>query len=315
MIDKSICQGETFTFDGNVLNVSGQYFATFPSVDGCDSSVTLNLLVNNNSFTNLIDTICANENYVFGNRTLNTSGIYKDTLPTYLGCDSLVTLNLKVNQVYQKTVKDSFCVNDIYTFDSLSFSLGGSYTINYKSANYCDSIIQLELIQKNYPIIQLASDTFICRGIAVIIQINAEGGTEILWQDGSNADRYEISEAGFYSVTLKNICGETSDTIFVADGCDGCEASIPNAFTPNGDGLNDVFKPLISCEPIEINFTIYNRWGELVYSSKSSTVGWNGTFNGSDAMTDAYVWQLDYSYEFGGTIKTKQDKGVVVLIR
>lgn len=315
MIDKSICQGEYFTFNGNVLNASGQYFATFPSVDGCDSSVTLNLLVNNNSFTNLIDTICANENYVFGNITLNTSGIYKDTLATYLGCDSLVTLNLKVNQVYQKTVKDSFCVNDIYTFDTLSFSQGGSYTINYKSANYCDSIIQLELIQKKYPIIQLASDTFICRGIAVIIQINAEGGTEILWQDGSDANRYEISEAGFYSVTLKNSCGETSDTIFVADGCDGCEASIPNAFTPNGDGLNDVFKPLISCEPIEINFTIYNRWGELVYSSKSSTVGWNGTFNGSDAMTDAYVWQLDYSYEFGGIIKTKQDKGVVVLIR
>lgn len=68
---------------------------------------------------------------------------------------------------------------------------------------------------------------------------------------------------------------------------------VPNAFTPNGDGYNDVFKPVLSQTAFEnYEFMIFNRWGDLIYSTTEINDGWDGRHNNSDATDDVYVWRI-----------------------
>lgn len=86
---------------------------------------------------------------------------------------------------------------------------------------------------------------------------------------------------------------------------------IPNAFTPNGDGLNDTFEPKAVFVQ-SYNMVIYNRLGKVVYQSKEITQGWDGNFNGKEAASDVYVYTIELTDTRGNEFKTK---GTFTLIR
>ena len=71
---------------------------------------------------------------------------------------------------------------------------------------------------------------------------------------------------------------------------------IPNSFTPNGDEINNTFQPIFTSgfDPQHFDFWIYNRWGELVFESHNSTIGWDGTYGNKLAENDTYVWKLQF---------------------
>jgi len=87
---------------------------------------------------------------------------------------------------------------------------------------------------------------------------------------------------------------------------------MPTAFTPNGDGLNDVFRPTFIGPSADYDFRIYNRWGQLVFRSKVPGVGWDGTTNGTPQKTDVYVFYLTAE---GGCDGKFVQKGTFTLIR
>jgi gliding motility-associated-like protein len=90
-------------------------------------------------------------------------------------------------------------------------------------------------------------------------------------------------------------------------------ANIPTGFTPNGDGNNDIFRPLGSGEfASEYQMTIWNRWGQEVYRSTDPLVGWDGSFKGSQALTGVYAYVITYKNVFG---ESKLVKGNVTLSR
>jgi len=93
------------------------------------------------------------------------------------------------------------------------------------------------------------------------------------------------------------------------------EFFIPNAFSPNGDGENDVFLP-VSPNYNGYMFEVYSRWGEPLFKTKVKTVGWDGTHNGIVVGAGVYVWQITYMDHHGaeGTVE-KQVNGTVNLIR
>ncbi len=106
-------------------------------------------------------------------------------------------------------------------------------------------------------------------------------------------------------------CFDTTSRIVTA--VPGCLIAVPSAFTPNGDGLNDYLYPLNAYKAKNLDFKVYNRYGQLVFETTDWTVKWDGTVNGQKQDPGTYVWMLQYTD--GNTGKKVSQKGSVVLIR
>jgi gliding motility-associated-like protein len=92
----------------------------------------------------------------------------------------------------------------------------------------------------------------------------------------------------------------------------GATYYIPNAFTPNGDGINDIFKAVAPGIKQTDYFKIYNRWGKLMFESKNTKIGWDGKYSGMPQPAAVYVWMIKGTDVTGKLI---QLKGIVTLIR
>jgi gliding motility-associated-like protein len=87
---------------------------------------------------------------------------------------------------------------------------------------------------------------------------------------------------------------------------------VPNAFTPDGDGINDVFRPILIGMRFLKYFRIYNRVGQLLFSSNVQNKGWDGNYQGAPQDPAVYVWILEGTDYLGNTVF---EKGSVTLIR
>jgi gliding motility-associated-like protein len=87
---------------------------------------------------------------------------------------------------------------------------------------------------------------------------------------------------------------------------------VPSGFTPNGDGLTETVKPFIFGIKTFKNFSIYNRWGNLIYYSETNGAGWDGTYKGKLQPVGIYIWVLNIT---GSDGKTEVLKGTVAIIR
>ena len=120
-----------------------------------------------------------------------------------------------------------------------------------------------------------------------------------------------IEYPGYVKLTVTDPFGcKATDSLYM-DPKPCCEVLFPNAFTPNGDNLNDVFRPIFSGYHNFHQFRIVNRWGQTVFESANNDVAWDGTFNGVPQDMDVYYYYL--RYDCGGA--TLEAKGDVTLVR
>lgn len=129
----------------------------------------------------------------------------------------------------------------------------------------------------------------------------SSGANSYLWDfDGigsssETSPNYTFPDEGSYTVTLTAVSTEgcmaqISDNIVIGEEF---ILYVPNAFTPDGDGLNEVFLPVIDGARItEYEFYIFNRWGEVIFYTENMGEGWNGTFNGFASKADVYVYKI-----------------------
>ncbi len=87
---------------------------------------------------------------------------------------------------------------------------------------------------------------------------------------------------------------------------------VPNAFTPNNDGVNDIFKPMVDGKLVKYRFAIYDRWGQVVMQTTDPDKGWNGKRGGVDQDTNMFIWFCTYQFA-GEAVVT--EKGTFLLIR
>ena len=141
----AICQGETYTENGFNVSEAGVYTQNLQAINGCDSTVTLTLVVNPVATTALQAAICEGTAYTENGFNVSEAGVYTQNLQTINGCDSVVTLTLTVNPVYSFTIDATINQGETYHGNGFEVSEAGTYTQNLQTVNGCDSVIVLNL--------------------------------------------------------------------------------------------------------------------------------------------------------------------------
>lgn len=156
----------------------------------------------------------------------------------------------------------------------------------------------------------LLQDTVICIGYPM--ELNAGSGFDsYLWQDGSTGTIFLVTDSGWYHVSVTNKCGMGADSMHVTLEDCRLKLFVPNAFTPNGDGQNDIFKAYgLYIE--DFSMIIYNRMGEQAFYTHDIEKGWDGRFRGVVAPEGTYAWKIIY---LDATGKYHQLRGTVILLR
>lgn len=296
-LNDEICEGGSFDFNGNILTSSGTYVDTLIAANGCDSIVTLNLNVLPRSFAQQQTEICQGDTFDFNGSKLTTTGIYSDTLVAANLCDSIITLDLNVKPLSYSTINDSIFSNGSYLFNGKNITKAGIYIDTLIASNSCDSIITLYLNIK-YPSGSITKE--ICPGDTLLIHdsIYFKNGTYI---DTLFGAAFNGADSLFY-IFIKNLPLEECYPLLL---------EIPNVFTPNSDGINDVF--MVRGENIiSYEIKIYNRWGNLVYSSNNIKLSWDGR-NGGDSCSEGNYFYLVQCNGVNGEELSKE--GSLTLIR
>ncbi len=165
------------------------------------------------------------------------------------------------------------------------------------------------------PVPYLGEDQIICvKNLAV--DLNPGSFESYTWQDNSTNENFSVPiGGGTYRVTVTDDQGcVATDSITLIQQCPTV-FFIPDIFSPNGDGLNDFFQ-VYAQDIIEMELTILNRWGGVVYQSTTLEEAWNGAFNGKQMDVGVYLYELVYKgYRNDGGVYSDNEYGTVTLVR
>lgn len=133
------------------------------------------------------------------------------------------------------------------------------------------------------------------------------------WSNGASSAKIEVSDPGNYILTVTDFNGCVGkDTIMMVQKDCMSGLFIPNAFTPNGDNMNDIFRAKAYGKVVSFRFEIYDRFGTMIFKTTDSKTGWDGNVKGKTMPSGVYVWQCYCTFEGADMI---YKKGSVTLIR
>ena len=178
--------------------------------------------------------------------------------------------------------------------DQIKIDKQGIYwlKINNKGCSFIDTF---KVTNANFAVPNFGKEILICENEPnKLLSVKASSDVKIYWNTGANTPSINTTKEGIYWVksTSKN-CGIKTDSVLIKyKNCD-CEVFIPNSFTPNEDEKNDLFCPVFQCEYSYFSLTIFDRWGNTVYSSNNITGKWDGKFKSNPCPDDIYVYRLE----------------------
>ncbi len=297
----------------------------------CNSCVTVNTSIN----------ASACENYTSPWGTIyNQTGIYKDTLITAIGCDSIIELQLTITGLPIVTAESDSASCGLPNGTASAIATGGSGNYSYAWSNGATGNSVTGLAPGNYQVIAtdqngctastqvnvsstsasgvslIANDTLLVYGDSVNIQVL--GANSYVWSPASG-----ISCSNCSSVNASPL----QSTTYQVTGNDsgGCsyllkvrldveiklnEIFVPEAFSPNSDGNND--KVFVRGSIKDFTFSVFNRWGEVVFRTQNQSTGWDGSFRGKDLDAGVFVFYLSGVDAAGNTINKK---GNITLVK
>jgi gliding motility-associated-like protein len=256
----------------------------------------------------------------------------------YLGCSDIATSVVIVEpspeplyptEYLIETCEDqvveinAYCEGCVYDwggyFEPIYYAIneGGIHTVELTNELGCTSLYSYSINVMSSPQIVLDSLYEFCEGTSGVISADViPTNASIIWNDNDTGPVINVYEEGIYYAYASNLCGsdETSTTVYF-DMC-FCEVWSPSAFTPDNDGVNDTFYPVIECDALSYKLNIFNRWGEVVFSSNNQGEVWIGNVNNGDyfAIDGVYTWEVSFSSQLD-QILYYESRGKVVLIR
>jgi len=274
-IDVEICEGESYTFDGQDLTVAGTYSAMTVTVDGCNSTEILNLTVASKVFTTIDTTLCFGEIYEYngtqytetGNYVVNPDGVCEE-----------VTINLTVLDDETMTLDETICEGEVYTLDGVDYDASGTYTATVTTASGCESTITLTLTVLSLGFSTI--DTTICFGQSYMFNgstYDATGTyTEMVVNAGSCNEAVTINLTVLDEITTDLTISICEGEVYSFDGTDydatgtynatltsvaGCDSLVTLSLTVSDMIMTTIDETICSGETYSYNGTDYTESG------------------------------------------------------
>ena len=262
----------------------------------------------------------------------NTSGLYWVQV-SISGCTESDSLMLTITPIPQPDLgpDDALCAGDtalltvapgtagiVWSDGSTGSTLAATSTNTYTVTLTLDDCTTTDAIDLTFfPFIStldLGADRDICQGEQLTIDAYTPGA-EYDWSTGQHGSSITVDEAGWYSVAITGECIDAQDSLLVIAGDCPPIINVPNGFTPDGDGMNEVFLPVITGEVEEYDLFVFDRWGEAIFSTHDAHTGWDGRVNGIESQEGVYVWTIRFKAFTDGGVDQQRLTGHVTLLR
>jgi len=217
----------------------------------------------------------------------------------------------------------STSTNEILSISNAQPTHSGTWSLRITDTLDCYSEDSVEITIHPTPVPAFAGQDTITTEEPVEIDAG-DGFTSYLWNTGETEQHITAEVEDWYGVMIESLYGcAGEDSVYVQfvtapppppppEEPPGELILLPNAFTPDGDGLNDEFKAIGQPDNLtSFSMKIFNRWGQMVFETKDISLGWDGTYQGKPSPAGTYVFRVEYSitgYDF-------DTKGTVVLVR
>ncbi|MAT56114.1 MAG: hypothetical protein CMN32_16715 [Saprospirales bacterium] len=216
----------------------------------------------------------------------------------------------------EKTTLDATVENADYlwqdgsTAPTYTVTEPGTYWVQVGESG-CIEFDTVEISYQFRPDSILPNYEYICENEVIWLEPSIPGASYI-WNDGSQNSKLRVIQPGDYRVTvLLNGCS-FEDAISLRP-CESC-LYVPNAFSPDGNGINDVFRSFPVCEIFYFEMKVFDRWGNLLFESYDPSMGWDGRFKGKKLQPGTYAWWISYEIMNNGKRIPLSQKGEVYLM-
>ncbi len=303
----AICNGQSYLG----YNVSGVYKADSVRLSsGCDSISMVKLSVDKYIKDSVNISICYGDKY----GTHQYAGIYYDTLTSSTFCDTIRTINLSIKTKLNPKLlddasiceKDSIVLNPGNFYSYLWNTNASTKTINAKSVGTywvqvadsfgCKARDTFNLITINpLPKDFLPNSLSVCDGE----QYTLTGYISYNWMTGETTPTISLTTLPLYSVKVTDTNGCNGSDSMKVNYIGSLNIQSINAFSPNGDGVNETFKPFSGSCIVSYSMKIFDRWGQLLFETTNPNTGWNGMYKGSILQTAVYYYIINYKNLLG----------------
>jgi len=275
-ISVTTCDSYTVPSGGETYTASGTYMDTIQNINGCDSVMTINVNILSSTASTIAPVVCDDYNSPSGNYNWTASGTYMDTIPNAAGCDSVITINLTVNQPTFDTIDVVEC--DSYSApDGAMYSVSGVYYAIIPNAAGCDSVITINLT------INTATSSSI---------------SETTCDEYLGPDNQTYNSSGTYTIQIPNMAGcdsiitldltilQSSSSTITELACNEYTAPDGTVYTSSGT-YTAVLPNAAGCDSIiTINLTVETTDTSVIVSNGTLTVNESGaTYQWFDCTT------------------------------
>lgn len=232
-------------------------------------------------FLRLIESeLCEGDSVSFFGKSYQTTGLFFDTLssPDNL-CDTLIRIDLKLKTIQELVYQVELCHGESVFIGNETYNKSGQFYQTIYTSSGCDSLLNISISIRDEK--KLSLTLMICEGDTIRLgdyDYNIIGNYEQIYQSENGCD------------SLLEIRVEYKDKEVCENGICG-KYFVPNVFTPNNDGKNDFFE--VNVKDVIITYmAIYDRWGDVVYTSSQINPKWNGMFESYPAASGVYVYMI-----------------------
>ncbi len=348
VIQLMACPGETPIFDGQTLLPGDTTIFTYQNTSGCDSVLVVTVGLLAAPVPTWVEVVrCPGDSVVYLGEVLHPSDSRTFVLQGTNGCDSVIHVSVTAHPaiafgmlagatcpgVDEGRIELNLLAGDqplTASLDGGAFSgnavyeglPAGPHSVQVMDAHGCLASQNIDI--QAFPPLEITMKDYVlpCGEQSVTLRptlLSHAGPVSWEWPGGWKKPWYQAKQAGVYLVKISDDCATEERALQVAWG-DDVPAElfyVPNAFSPNGDGINDEFRvyPADDAELLKFELWVFDRWGDLLFTTTDPAAGWNGVLREQNMNPAVMVWYVKTEVAVCGRVIEVFRKGDVTVMR